>query len=141
MKQQFGGFFDRLNNAPPSRRRLDHVERITRRANSIKQHIKQLLNARKGSSLCVPDFGLDDFNDAAIGTKDMVSIISADIKDTINNFEPRVKIVSIHHEANTDQPLELKFIIDGLTIVDNKYEKITFAMAVDQYRSQWQISS
>jgi len=137
MKQKFGGFFDRLNHAPPLRRRSNNDEFSFHKTNGIKRHIERLLNARKGSSLSAPDFGLNDFNDASIGTSDMVAVISEDIKATINRFDSRVTITDVQYDRDNDYPLELKFIISGFAIVDGLGQEIIFAVAMDRFSRQW----
>ena len=116
---------------------MDKEDRISRQAVAIKQHIQHLLNSRQGLAPCAPDYGLQDFNDTTIGTNNMAAVIAEDIKEAISRFEPRIVITHVRHEHNVDNPLELKFVIEGFTLVENQREQLVFAMAVDRFGQQW----
>ena len=137
MSQRFGGFFERLGAAPPLKRRMTKAERIAEKAESVKRQLQLILNARKGASLCAPEFGLADFNDAAISTRDMISIVKNDIRTTINCYEPRITVTDVVYEPWREQAPELKFIVNGFITVDNENEKIELAMTVDRFSHRW----
>lgn len=139
MGSSSGGFFDRLGKSSSPRRRVTKAEHITNKVNSIRAQLALILNARKGSSPCAPDFGLDDFNDAAVGTMDMISTITNDIKVTINRYEPRITVTDVIHTPHPyrQNPLELTVVINGYINVDNRDEKIDFEMILDCLSHQW----
>lgn len=76
---------------------------------SIKSNLVNVLNARRGSSLSSPEYGLADFNDGATASDDMSKYIMSDIQRCIRDFEPRVQSVRVRAVASNHAPLNLVF--------------------------------
>lgn len=96
------GLLSRIKAGADSRP-LDEVESIT-------EHLRSLLNTRQGESATTPDFGVIDMNDLLHAFPDAVQILQRSIRQTILQYEPRLKNVSIRH-VPTDEPLVLNFEI------------------------------
>lgn len=75
---------------------------------SILEHLRVLLNTRKGESPTVPGFGLVDFTDLVHAFPSAINTIQSSIRATILEFEPRLRNVTVRHVADSD-PLVLKF--------------------------------
>ncbi len=75
---------------------------------SILEHLRVLLNTRKGEAATVPGFGLVDFTDLVHAFPGAVNTLQASIRATIPEFEPRLRNVTVRHVADSD-PLVLKF--------------------------------
>ncbi len=79
---------------------------------SIVEHLRVLLNARRGNSLTAPDFGIPDFSDLVHNFPGAVQILQRAIRETILAFEPRIKQVTVRHVPSED-PLTLRYEITG----------------------------
>jgi type VI secretion system protein len=80
---------------------------------SIIEHLRVLLNARRGSSPTAPDFGIPDFSDLVHAFPGAIQTLQRSIKDTILAFEPRLKQVAVRHTP-TEDPLTLRFEITAV---------------------------
>ena len=79
-------------------------------AASIMEHLRVLLNTRRGESASAPSFGVIDFNDFVHSLPSSVQALQAAIRATILEYEPRLKNVTVRHIADED-PLVLRFEI------------------------------
>ena len=79
-------------------------------ASSIVEHLRVLLNTRRGDSVTVPGFGVVDFTDLVHSFPSSIQTLQAAIRATILEFEPRVRNVSVRHVPDED-PLLLRFEI------------------------------
>lgn len=79
---------------------------------SIIEHLRVLLNTRKGEAVTVPGFGLVDFSDLVHSFPASVSTLQASIRATILEFEPRLKNVTVRSVPDPD-PLVLRFEISA----------------------------
>ncbi len=75
---------------------------------SILEHLRVLLNTRKGEAATVPGFGLVDFTDLFHAFPGAVNTLQASIRATILEFEPRLRNVTVRHVVDPD-PLVLRF--------------------------------
>lgn len=96
------GLLSRVRAGADSRP-LDEVESIT-------EHLRALLNTRQGESATTPDFGVVDMSDILHNFPDAVQFLQRSIRQTILQYEPRLKNVSIRH-VPTDEQLTLHFEI------------------------------
>ncbi|MEM6405600.1 MAG: type VI secretion system baseplate subunit TssE [Pseudomonadota bacterium] len=119
-----GSFFERLEPPPAERQRTRKQPDTAEQVAMIKRQLDILLNARQGASASTPDYGLTDFNDAAVSTADMTLKIMDDIKQTIRRYEPRVSIETVTCERDPDYPMELTFRIIGYLNADTAQEKM-----------------
>ncbi len=106
------GLLDRLqvedDNLSYASLASDHVD-MDSYIGSIKANIAKVLNARRGSGLSSPDYGLADFNDGATESDDMSKYIMADIRRCILDFEPRVQNVVVRATPSAHSPLDLVY--------------------------------
>jgi type VI secretion system protein len=77
----------------------------------IAEHLRALLNTRQGSSAASSDFGIVDFNDIVHLYAGAVPRITASIKQAIQQFEPRLKNVSVTPVPDDDGTEGLKLEI------------------------------
>jgi type VI secretion system protein len=100
------GLFSKLKNAGKSGgRKVDPID-------SILEHIRALLNTRKGDSASAPDFGVHSFIDLVHNFPGAAQILLRSIKATIITYEPRLKNVNVRHVPEED-PLLLRYEISG----------------------------
>lgn len=77
---------------------------------SIVEHLRVLLNTRKGDSVTVPGFGVVDFTDLVHSFPSAIQTLQVAIRATVLEFEPRLRNVSVRHVPDED-PLVLRFEI------------------------------
>jgi type VI secretion system protein len=100
------GLFAKLRSAGrSSAREIDTVD-------SILEHLRALLNTRKGDSASAPDFGVHSFIDLVHNFPGAAQIMLRSIKSTVLGYEPRLKNVNVRHLPEED-PLLLRFEITG----------------------------
>ena len=81
-------------------------------SSSIVEHLRVLLNTRRGDSATVPGFGVVDFTDLVHSFPGSIQTLQAAIRATILEFEPRLRNVSVRHVTDED-PLMLRFEISA----------------------------
>jgi type VI secretion system protein len=79
---------------------------------SIAEHLRVLLNTRRGDSATVPGFGGVDFTDLVHSFPYSIQTLQGAIRATILEFEPRLRNVSVRHVPDED-PLMLRFEISA----------------------------
>jgi type VI secretion system protein len=77
---------------------------------SIVEHLRVLLNTRRGNAPACPDFGIPDFSDLVHNFPGAVQVLQRAIRETILSFEPRLKQVTVKHVPSED-PLTLRYEI------------------------------
>ena len=77
---------------------------------SIVEHLRVLLNARRGGSPSCPDFGIPDFSDLVHNFPGAIQVLQRAIRETILAYEPRLRQVTVRHVPD-DEPLVLKYEI------------------------------
>ncbi|MCU1726898.1 type VI secretion system baseplate subunit TssE [Pseudomonas sp. 7P_10.2_Bac1] len=122
--------FERLEPDAPLRQRQTREQLARHQVDAIKQHLERLLNARRGCSQSSPELGLSDFNGGAMGSADLVIHISADIRRSVEAFEPRIKVRGVRFQPNPELPLELTFRLDCQVRLNNKDELVQLTVAM-----------
>lgn len=105
-------------------------DEISDRVRSIKGNLVRVLNARAGAALSCPLYGLDDLNDANVGTADMLSRIATQIRKMIAVFEPRVQNVNVHFAREHNRETELFFTISAETRIAQNQEAVVIDMVL-----------
>lgn len=80
---------------------------------SILANLSTVFNARQGSCMTRPDYGLPDFNDALIKGPESMPVIARAIKAQIDRFEPRLTQVLVRPDHDPNNPLILRFQISA----------------------------
>jgi type VI secretion system protein len=125
------GLFDRLMVDQSACREASRQENASQKFAAIKRHLEILLNARQGCSQSSPELGLRDFNGHEVSSGDLLAQVSADIRRTIERFEPRVQVRALKavHEAHT--PMELHFRLDCHVQVNNHKQQLQLELLVN----------
>ena len=76
---------------------------------AIAEHLKALLNTRKGEAAAAPNFGIMDFNDIIHLFPAAVPRMQQSIRTAIQEFEPRLKNVVVLHVPDEKEPTALRF--------------------------------
>ncbi|MEG0636400.1 MAG: type VI secretion system baseplate subunit TssE [Pseudomonas sp.] len=125
------GFFDRLMADQATHREPSRVESASRKFAAIKRHLETLLNARQGCSQSSPELGLRDFNGHDVNSGDLLAQVSADIRRTIQRFEPRIQVRALKAVPDAHAPLELHFRLDCHVQVNNHTEQLQLELLVN----------
>jgi type VI secretion system protein len=100
---------------------------------AVTQHLARLLNTRQGSCLTCPDYGLIEVSEVLYDFPDAIGIMQRALKNTIQNYEPRLKNVQVRHLKNEIAgEMVLQFEITAqLHFPDGRRQSLRFATAVD----------
>lgn len=101
---------------------------------AVVSHLIRMLNTRQGSSLTCPDYGLIEVSEMLHDFPDAIGMVQRAIKNSIQNYEPRLKNVQVRHIKNEQmQAMVLEFEITGqLHYPDGRRSALRFSTAVDQ---------
>ena len=69
---------------------------------AIVEHLRALLNTRRGDAGTAPDYGLEDLADLADAFPDAANIWKKSIQETVEKYEPRLTKVRVRHIPNED---------------------------------------
>ncbi len=94
---------------PHKRGREDPKQSI----DSILEHLQRILNTRQGNVPIAEDFGLPDLTDLQQDYPDSLRGFERAIRQTIQNYEPRLRAVRVRFIPNEEDPLSLRFQIVG----------------------------
>lgn len=125
--------FDRLA-APLStpRERSRHIE-PGHRLEVIKRHLEILLNTRQGCSQSSPELGLRDFNGHDLSRGDLLQQVGADIRRTIERFEPRIQVHALKALPDVDTPLELHLRLDCQLQAEHHLEQLEIELLINSH--------
>lgn len=125
-----GSLFERLEPDAPRYRPGGADEQARQRVEAIKRHLEQVLNSRQGCSQSSPELGLHDFNGVTQASSDLVVAISADIRRSVEAFEPRITVKGVRYQPDPDLPLELNFRLDCQVNINHKEEQVQIEVAM-----------
>ena len=98
---------------------------------SIRDHLVEILNSRRGCSESAPDFGLPDFvviggGDGPDGIRDL----ERELRDLVAKYEPRLRGVEVQRMG--DEPVcgRLMFSLSGTLELDGGQSRAVFATHV-----------
>jgi type VI secretion system protein len=105
-----------------SHRRIDVVE-------SIGENLRALLNARQGTAASVMDFGVIDFVEIMHDLPTAIPKVQESIRDTIQQYEPRLKNVTVRFMPGED-PLRLQFEVTA-RLAEDKRRTVRFSTSLE----------
>ncbi|HSN97676.1 MAG TPA: type VI secretion system baseplate subunit TssE [Candidatus Nanopelagicales bacterium] len=100
---------------------------------AIMTHLKNMLNTRQGSSLTCPDYGLMEVSDVLHEFPDAIGLLQRSIKNSIQQYEPRLKNVQVRQLKNdVAQAMVLEFEITAqIQYPDGRRQQLRFGASVD----------
>lgn len=123
-RKSAGSLFDRLISDEEDLDEGDVLDELSARVMSIKKNLANVLNAHLGNSASAPKLGIADFNTSTMSTNDLSVHIAHSIRKCIENYEPRVRVVSVKQNLDPDSPLQQNFRITLSTPVSNSKEQV-----------------
>jgi type VI secretion system protein len=100
---------------------------------AVSSHLARMLNTRQGSCLTCPDYGLIEVSEVLYDFPDAVGIMQRAIKNSIQQYEPRLKNVQVRHLKNdVANEMILQFEITAqLNLPDGRRQSLRFSTSVD----------
>lgn len=100
-------------------------------ADSVLNHLRNMLNTRQGSTLTLPGYGLPDFNDVAANFPDAIFELRRVIKQSIENFEPRLSRVKVDYVKDEENPLSMRYEITAQLDLGDDNAQVWFETTLD----------
>ena len=99
----------------------NRVERsLTRKINSVINHLQNLLNTHQGSVLIADDYGIPDItNSHGEGITELTQRIENTLRQTILKYEPRLNKVQVKLLSENDDVLNMRFKLEAVLVDDN----------------------
>ena len=97
---------------------------------TIIEHLRFLLNCRRGSAVVAPDYGIDDLSDLATKFPDAIEVWKQSIQNAIETYEPRLTKVSVNH-CESSNPLLIRFEISAVLVTKDRKAPVQFETQVD----------
>ena len=136
------GFWNRIKTAPQNTdviKKKTEAEIVSDLIRSIKRNTELVLNSKEGCTLCAPHFGLRDFNDATATTKSLSQTIVANIRSSLERYEPRVRITRIEYIQDTYDVLQLNFRITCVVLLKQKNELTELNIILDSSNKKFRV--
>ncbi|MCO5063387.1 MAG: type VI secretion system baseplate subunit TssE [Rhizobiaceae bacterium] len=107
---------------------------VAERVESIKANLNRVLNGRVGGAASAPAFGLDDLNDSAMGSRDLMAAIANDIRRVLTAYEPRIEDVSVKFDRQLNEGVELHFTIQARTRIQHEGHELAIEFVMKEGR-------
>ncbi|MBN6082580.1 type VI secretion system baseplate subunit TssE [Aggregatibacter actinomycetemcomitans] len=136
------GFWNRIKTASQNTdviKRKTEAEIVSDLIRSVKKNIELVLNSKEGCTLCAPDFGLKDFNDATATTRSLSQTIISDIRSSLECYEPRVRITRIEYIPDVYDILQLNFRITCVLLLKQKNELTELNIILDSSNKKFKV--
>lgn len=100
---------------------------------AIRDHLVVMLNTRRGSISHLEDYGLPDLADIYKGYPDSLHFLGAEIKRSIEKYEPRLVHLKIELVSSSSDQFEAGYAITGyLKDSDGRSSAVTFRTMISQ---------
>ena len=118
----------RLLAKNPSRRVTEDPQQMIR---SVQEHLQRILNTRQGNVPIADDYGIPDFIDLMSGYPESLRTIERIIRNTIQQYEPRLQAVRISFIEQVEDRLTLSFQISARLSLKDHNKPVTFESVLD----------
>ncbi len=101
-------------------------------ADSILRHLQKMLNARQGTTVIAPDYGMPDVTNLVRDLPEAVDAFRAAIKNSIERYEPRLRkpIRVVFIPGDSDWP-NLRFEITAALTTNGDGREMHFETTVE----------
>lgn len=100
----------RLREHDPERREMDEPGRMI---DSVLDHLRRMFNTRRGNVPIAEDYGLPDYTDFLHNFPDSLRDLERAIKQTVLQYEPRLKAVRVSYLPGDEDLFTIKFQISA----------------------------
>jgi type VI secretion system protein len=104
---------------------------VGRLAQSVLRNLERLLNSRHGSAPTCLDYGIPSLEDVMHGGSDALRDLTADIKRSIETYEPRLRTVRVRLVPRTDDAVMLRFDITAELVSGGRRSRVHFETRVE----------
>ena len=94
---------------------IEAVAASEQRVRSVVSHLAYIFNTRRGALAHLPTFGLPDVADLYRDHADAAESLRAAIKETVEQYEPRLRRVRVESRASDASAMRLVFLVTGET--------------------------
>lgn len=116
-----------------TRQQATTIEDLDALMESVRKHLRRLLNARHGMSEALPDYGLPALTDLTVGSGNYVEQVRDSIRVAVEKYEPRLRRIRVtlaeDHELRT-----LSFRIDGVLISESGEHRVWYETSLSGAR-------
>ncbi len=98
---------------------------------SIEANVARLLNAREGSALAQPDYGMPPPSEIVHAFPRAVTRVQRHVKNLLERFEPRLGSVEVTHIENEQDKLSLRFQIQARLATSPSEMWVSYALRFD----------
>ena len=102
------------------------VEDVNVLMESVRAHLRRLLNARHGMSQCVADYGLPAISDLSVDVGDYVKAMQDAIATTIERYEPRLRRVRVTRVVDEHEGRSLTFRVDAVMVGKSSEHRVYY---------------
>ncbi len=120
--------------------RVKHPDREDRRsvdpdlgrlAQSVLRNLERLLNSRHGSAQTCLDYGIPSLEDVMHGGADALRELTAEIKHSIETYEPRLRSVRVRLVPKSEESILLRFDITAEIMVGGRRSRVHFETRIE----------
>lgn len=120
--------------------RVKHPDREDRRsvdpdlgrlAQSVLRNLERLLNSRHGAAPACLEYGIPSLEDVMHGGSDALRDLAAEIKRSIETYEPRLRSVRIRLLPKGEEGLFLRYDITAELVAGGKRSRVHFETRVE----------
>jgi type VI secretion system protein len=104
---------------------------LGRLAQSVLRNLERLLNSRHGSAPTCPDYGIPSLEDVMHGGSDSLRDLTAEIKRSIENYEPRLRNVRVRLVPKGEEAMLLRFDITAELIGGGRRSRVHFETRIE----------
>jgi type VI secretion system protein len=80
---------------------------------SVISNLERIFNARRGSLVHLPDYGLPDISEIYRDMPDSVVELQQAVREVIEKYEPRLHRVRVEHQNTDPYAMRLIFLLSG----------------------------
>lgn len=120
--------------------RVKHPDREDRRsvdpdvgrlAQSVLRNLERLLNSRHGGAPTCPDYGIPSLEDVLHSGADALRDLPADIRRSIETYEPRLRAVRVRLLPRGEDSAVLRFDITAELVAGGRRSRVHFETRVE----------
>src|SRR5262245_59408158 len=105
--------------------RVADVPEGEQQLHSVLGNLRRLFNARRGSLIHVPEYGLPDLSDVSPSSPEKIESLRVAIREAVERFEPRLQNVRVTRETRRADIVDLVFM---LSVQNGTDERDCFAV-------------
>ena len=121
------GLLSRIGKAETSARAADVGDAVI-------EHLRVLLNTRRGEAPTVPDYGVPDISDKMHDMTEAVASVQRAVKFSLQQYEPRLKNVQVRHVRNdiaSGQPAMVFEVTGHIVLSDGRKQPVRIGTSLD----------